>query len=148
VPIFYAMAMGVSGTGSLIFGRLFDRVGISILVPLTVVAALAAPLVFLGGFWAALAGSALWGLGMGVHESIVPAAVAPMVPPQRRASAYGLFTAGYGSSWFLGSALMGVLYDQSLPALITFSVAAELAAIPLILLVWKWRSPHERASLA
>jgi hypothetical protein len=59
---------------------------------------------------------------MGVHESIVPAAVAQMVPSQRRASAYGLFTAGYGVSWFLGSALMGVLYDQSLPALIAFSV--------------------------
>ncbi len=74
---------------------------------------------------------------MGVHESIVPAAVALMVPPQRRASAYGLFTAGYGVSWFLGSALMGILYDRSLPALIAFSVVAELIAIPLILLVRK-----------
>lgn len=137
VPIFYAIAMGVSGTGSLIFGRLFDRAGISILVPLTLITALSAPLVFLGGFWAALVGSALWGLGMGVHESIVPAAVALMVPAQRRASAYGLFTAGYGVSWFLGSALMGILYDRSLPALIAFSVVAELLAIPLILLVRK-----------
>jgi predicted MFS family arabinose efflux permease len=142
VPIFYATAMGVSGTGSLIFGRLFDRVGISILVPLTLVSALAAPLVFLGGFWAALAGSALWGLGMGVHESIMPAAVAPMAPPQRRASAYGRFTAGYGVSWFLGSALMGLLYDVSLPALIAFSVAAELAALPLLFIVTASSLPH------
>ncbi len=135
VPIFYAVAMGVSGTGSLIFGRLFDRVGISILIPLTLVSALSAPLVFLGSFWIALAGTALWGLGMGVHESIVPAAVARMAPPQRRASAYGLFTAGYGVSWFVGSALMGFLYDVSLPALIAFSVAAELAALPLLFVV-------------
>jgi len=135
VPVFYAVAMGVSGIGSLVFGRLFDRLGIVVLIPLTIIAALFAPLVFLGGFWPALIGVALWGLGMGVHESIVPAAVALMAPSQRRASAYGLFTAGYGVFWFLGSALMGVLYDASLPALIAFSVVAQLAALPALALV-------------
>jgi predicted MFS family arabinose efflux permease len=135
VPVFYAVAMGVSGTGSLVFGRLFDRMGMAALVPLTVVSALFAPLVFLGDFWAALAGMGLWGLGMGVHESIVPAAVAPMVPVQRRASAYGLFTAGYGVSWFLGSTAIGLLYAVSLPALIAFSLLCEFAAVPLLLVV-------------
>jgi MFS family permease len=133
VPLFYAIAMAVSGLGSLVFGRLFDRVGLRILLPLTVLSALFAPLCFLGGFGSALAGSALWGLGMGVHESIIPAAVALMVPAQRRPSAYGLFTAGYGLFWFLGSALIGVLYDVSIPALIVFSVAAEILAIPFFL---------------
>jgi MFS family permease len=70
--------MAVSGTGSLAFGKLFDRFGIVVLLPLTIISALATPLVFLGGFAAALIGSALWGLGMGVHESIIPAAVATM----------------------------------------------------------------------
>ena len=133
VPVFYGVAMGVSGTGSLVFGRLFDRRGLGVLVPLTLISALFAPLVFLGGFWAALAGSAVWGLGIGVHESIVPAAVAPMVPPERRASAYGLFTAGYGLFWFLGSAAIGILYDVSIPVTIAFCVALELAAIPFFL---------------
>jgi MFS family permease len=85
--VFYAVAMAVSGTGSLLFGRLFDRVGIRILIPLTLVGAAYAPLVFLGGFWPALVGVSLWGLGMGVHESIIPAAVGPMVSANRRASA-------------------------------------------------------------
>ena len=89
IPVFYAVAMAVSGTGSLVLGRIFDRAGIGILIPLTIVAAAYAPLVFLGGFWACLAGASLWGLGMGVQESIIPAAVAPMVSPDRRASAYG-----------------------------------------------------------
>jgi MFS family permease len=137
IPIFYAVAMAASGAGSLVFGKVFDRVGLSILIPLTVIASWSAPLVFLGGFWAALVGSALWGLGMGVHESVVPAAVAGMVPAQRRASAYGIFTAGYGVAWFLGSAGMGILYDVSLPALIGFSVAMELAAVPIFVLVSK-----------
>jgi MFS family permease len=137
VPIFYSVAMAVSGTGSLIFGRLFDKFGISILIPLTLLSLLFAPVVFLGGFWAALPGVALWGLGMGVHESIIPAAVATMVPANRRPSAYGLFTAVYGVCWFLGSAVMGVLYDISLPAVVVFCVAAELAAFPLFFWVRK-----------
>ena len=65
------------------------------------------------------------------------AAIAGMVSPERRGSAYGLFNAGYGLTWFMGSALMGILYDLSLPALIAFSVATQLAAVPLFLLVKK-----------
>lgn len=137
IPIFYSVAMAVSGTGSLVFGKLFDRFGISILIPLTLLSALFAPLVFLGGFWIALIGSALWGLGMGVHESIIPAAVATMVPPERRPSAYGLFTGAYGLFWFLGSAAMGVLYDHSISGVIAFCIIAELAAIPLLFKVRK-----------
>ena len=135
VPIAYSIAMGVSGTGSLVFGRLFDRFGIAILIPLTLLSALFAPLVFLGGFWPALLGAALWGLGMGVHESIVPAAVAPMVPRQRRASAYGLFTAGYGVAWFLGSVPIGILYDRSVPVMIMFCLALQFIAIPIFFAV-------------
>lgn len=135
IAVFYAVAMAVSGTGSLAFGRLFDRFGFKVLVVLTLVAALFAPLVFLGGFWTALIGAAIWGVGIGVHESIIPAAVAPMVPVQRRASAFGLFTAGYGLSWFLGSAAIGILYDASLPATIGFCVVTQLSAIPIFIIV-------------
>ncbi len=133
IAIFYAIAMAVSGTGSLVFGRLFDRFGMNVVVVLTVISALFAPLVFLGGFRLALIGAALWGLGMGAHEAIIPAAVAPMVAPERRASAFGLFTAGYGVAWFLGSALMGILYGRSLPIMIAFCVLAELVAVPFFI---------------
>lgn len=41
-----------------------------------------APLVFMGrGLVSGVIGCCLWGLGMGVQESIIPAAVAPMVGP-------------------------------------------------------------------
>lgn len=133
IPVFYSVAMAVSGTGSLVFGKLFDRFGIAVLIPLTLISTLFAPLVFLGGFWLAIIGAALWGLGMGVHESIIPAAVATMVPANRRASGYGLFTGTYGIFWFVGSAIIGVLYDHSIPAVIAFCIIVELAAIPLFL---------------
>jgi MFS family permease len=140
IAIFYAVAMAVSGTGSLIFGKLFDRFGFAVLVILTMVSALFAPLVFLGGFWAALIGAAIWGLGMGVHESIIPAAVAPMVSIRRRASAFGLFTAGYGTFWFIGSAAIGILYDLSLPAVVAFCVVTQLAAVPIFMWVGRHRA--------
>jgi predicted MFS family arabinose efflux permease len=116
-----------------VFGKLFDRFDLWILIPLTVISALATPLVFLGGFQSAFAGSALWGLGMGVHESIIPAAVATMVPQQRRPSAYGIFTAAYGIFWFAGSVVIGRLYEVSITALISFSVITQLMAIPFFL---------------
>ena len=92
-----------------------------------------APLAFLGGFWVALLGMTIWGIGMGAQESVMRAAVARMVPPDRRGSAYGVFNAGYGLAWFAGSAVLGILYDVSVRALIAFSIAAQLAAVPLFL---------------
>jgi predicted MFS family arabinose efflux permease len=133
VPVFYAVAMGASGAGSLVFGRLFDLRGIVILVPLTIVTALFAPLAFLGGTVAAFIGTVLWGIGLGVHESTMQAAVAEIVPQGRTASAYGLFNLGFGVAWFVGSAVMGILYDFSIPALVVFAVVVQLAAIPVFL---------------
>jgi hypothetical protein len=83
---------------------------------------------------------------MGAHESLIPAAVAPMVPVGRRASAFGLFTAGYGLFWFLGSASIGFLYDFSPLAAIAFCVTAEFAAVPIFL--WVARLKAVTADLA
>lgn len=140
IPVFYAVAMGVSGLGSLVFGRVFDRVGMHILIPLTMSSAVALPLIWFGNFGMSLAGVALWGLGTGVQESLIPAAVATMVPRARRTSAYGIFTAGYGISLFFGSVIIGLLYAVSLASLIAFGVIAELAAIPVLLWVARKKS--------
>jgi MFS family permease len=140
IPLLYALAMGVDALGSLALGRLFDRRGLSLLVIVPLLSAFFAPLVFLGGRGAALAGMVLWGLGMGAQGSIMRAALAEMVPPTRRASAYGLFQTVFGLFWFLGSALMGVLYETSLEGLVIFSVVAQLLALPFFLAVWRpWR---------
>jgi MFS family permease len=135
IPVLYAVAMGSAGLASLVLGRAFDRTGIGLLVPITLVSAIYAPLVFLGGTWAAVIGAAVWGVGLGAHESIVPAAVAPMVALARRASAYGLFTAGFGIAWFLGSVAIGGLLEISTGAVVVFTVAIQLAAVPLLLRV-------------
>ena len=146
VPVFYAVAMGTSGLGSLLFGRMFDRRGIVVLVPLTAITALFAPLAFLGNGTAAFFGTILWGVGLGVHESVMAAAVAQIVPAGRVASAYGLFNLGFGIAWFAGSAVMGLLYDISIPGLVIFSIVVELAAIPIFLRLR--RNPALRGAVA
>jgi MFS family permease len=133
IPIFYAVAMGTDALAALVLGALFDRTGIPVLAAVTGVSALFAPLVFGTGFYPALLGMALWGIGMGAQESIMRAAVANMAPAHRRGSAYGIFNAGYGVAWFAGSALMGLLYDRSVRYVILFSVVTQLAAVPLFL---------------
>jgi MFS family permease len=139
IPGFYAVAMGVDALSALYFGRLFDRIGLSILIVVSFLSSFFAPLVFLGGFNLALVGMALWGIGMGAQESIMRAAIAEMVPMDKRSTAYGIFNAGFGLFWFLGSALMGILYDVSIPALILFSVVMQLASVPFFFLIRKGR---------
>lgn len=143
IPIFYAVAMGVDAIAALIFGRLFDKVGVSIMIVVALLSALFAPLVFFGGFYAALVGMALWGIGLGAQESIMRAAVAIMSPVEKRGVAYGAFNTIYGVCWFLGSVLMGLLYDISIVYLVVFSMVMQLSSIPLFFVIRKITGKHD-----
>jgi MFS family permease len=137
IPVLYAIAMGVDALAALVFGRLYDRAGLSVLAVAIVLSALFAPFVFFGGFGLAILGVALWGIGMGAQESIMRAAVANMVPTDKRGTAYGIFNTGYGLFWFVGSALMGYLYDISIANLVAFSIATQIISIPILVTIKK-----------
>lgn len=131
VPLLYALAMLTDAASAFVFGWMFDRHGTASLVISTLVAAPFAIFVFLGNNVAmAVIGVVLWGIGMGAQESILKAAVTTMVPKQSRATGYGIFECCFGAAWFLGSWLLGVLYDQSLGAMVAVSVVAQLLAVP------------------
>jgi len=129
VPVLYACAMGAGGLGSLLGGRSYDRFGLKVLLPATFFIAAYAPLVFLGGFSLALIGTILWGVGIGVHETVMSAAIAQFVPAAQRARAYGKFTAIFGICWFAGSVVLGFLYDRSLTVTVWVAVLAQLLGI-------------------
>ncbi len=125
-----------SGVSALLLGRAFDARGFKVLFPAIIVAAVVAPLAFLGGSTVAVAGAVLWGIVLGVESSVLSAGVAQLVPESARARAYGTFSAVFGIAWFAGSVLLGALYDVSRPALAAVSFVAEIAAnLPLILVV-------------
>jgi predicted MFS family arabinose efflux permease len=93
-----------------------------------------APFVFLGKFFLILIGMILWGVALGAQESLLKAMLANVTSKDKRSTAFGVFDTGFGIAWFLGSAVMGILYAKSLPALIIFSVASQLAALPVFII--------------
>lgn len=134
IPILYAGAMLVDAVAALIFGYMYDKKGVKVLVLSTIISAPFSAFVFMGkSVPMVLVGVVLWGIGMGAQESILKAAVTTMVPKSSRATGYGIFECSFGIFWFLGSWLLGVLYDVSVPVMVVVSVAAQLLAIPFYL---------------
>ena len=141
IPVFYAVAMASSALAALVFGRLFDKFGGNIALLAFFISAASAPFVFLGTSFFALIGMILWGIGMGAQDSCLKAVLSEVVPSEKRSTAFGIFDTGFGVAWFAGSAIMGLLYDKSILALILFSVVLQLLALPLLAI-----ANRERAS--
>jgi MFS family permease len=137
IPLVYSGAMGIDALTALILGRMYDRKGLPVLIVTIAATAWFAPFVFSTNLGWMLAGMALWGISLGAQESVVRAVVSEMVPADRRGTGYGVFNTGFGIAWFAGSALMGFLYDRSLTAMIAFSIAAQVASLPLLYTVHK-----------
>ena len=140
IPVFFSVAMATNAVAGLVFGRLFDRLGLPVVLIAVVLAAPFAALVFLGNFYVALAGMVLWGIGFATQDALLKAIVAGLLPEGKRNLAFGLFYAGYGCGWLIGSVTTCLLYDQSLPLLVAFSVVMQLASLPLFLIAGR-RSP-------
>jgi predicted MFS family arabinose efflux permease len=133
IPVFYSAAMVTGAFASLLFGKLLDQIGQPIVLLAFLLGALFAPCVFLGGFALALVGMILWGLGLGAQDSLLKAVLVGVIPSDKRSTAFGVFDTFFGVAWFAGSAAMGLLYDKSILAVVIFSVALQLAALPFFL---------------
>jgi MFS family permease len=79
----------------------------------------------------------LFGLGMGSQESIMRALVADIAPMGCRATAYGYYNTIFGSFWFAGSVILGIIYDFSIPVMIIMSIGLQLISIPLLLMFFR-----------
>lgn len=135
IPLTYALAMGIDAIAGLGLGTLFDRWRRPVLVGGIIITACFAPLVFLNGQFTAIIGVIVWGVGMGMVESVLRASVAQLVSSEKRGWAYGLYNGVFGLAWFAGSATTGWLYDINIGAMVIFLIAAQLLAIPFL-----WRT--------
>jgi MFS family permease len=133
VPLIYAAAMGAEAVSALGSGWLFDRTKGGALLGLPFLIAAVPVLAFAGSPLIAIVGVLLWGAAGGVLDSTVKALVADLVPPPRRATAYGIFAAVQGAAAIAGGVLAGALYERSLPILI--AVVAVIQLMALILLI-------------
>jgi len=84
-----------------------------------------------------------WATGLGVQDATLRAGIAQVVSMNKRGTAFGTFNGVYGVSWFLGSALMGVLYGFSIVAVVAFGVAAQLIAAVMF---FRLRAPLAEAA--
>jgi MFS family permease len=141
IPLLLAISTAFGVVASLALGRLYDRIGLRVVLGAVFVAALFSPLVFLGGFATALVGLLLWGVGYAIQDTLLKAVVAGMLPEGKRNTAFGLFYAGYGVGWLIGSVTTGLLYAHSIPAVIGFSVGVQLASIPIFMIAGHGSNP-------
>jgi predicted MFS family arabinose efflux permease len=52
----------------------------------------------------------------------------------------GLFDATFGIAWFIGSWLMGVLYDKSIMLVVLLSAALQVLSLPIFFFVNRVRT--------
>lgn len=147
IPMLLALATAGGVVASLVFGKLYDRVGIAVVVGAVCASAMFSPLVFLGSFWVMLAGMFLWGIGYATQDTLIKALVAGVLPEGRRGTAFGVFYLGYGGGWVIGSIVMGLLYEHSRAGLIAFAMATQIASVPMFLIAARKAASvvHERA---
>jgi len=146
IPLFYAVAMAVDAVIALLIGKMYDRLktrrknekaGLMILLIIPILSMLIPAFAFSMNYMFIVMSIVVWGIVMGAHETIMRAAVADITPMKKRGTGYGIFTTTYGVALFIGSTLVGVLYDYSITFLITIFVAIEIIAILFFFLLWK-----------
>jgi MFS family permease len=128
IPLLYSGAMAVNAVTAPLFGRLFDRFGVVMLSVGTLISMLSLPLGFLGGPTAVMIGVGCWATGIGAQDAVLRSGIAQVISMNKRGSAFGAFNGVWGVMWFVGSAIMGVLYDRSITALVSFGLGLQLAA--------------------
>jgi MFS family permease len=138
IPLFYALAMGIDAIAALVIGKVYDvfkarrnneKAGLIALIVIPVFSLFIPLFVFSMKFSFALIGALIWGIVMGAHETVMKSAIADLTPLKIRGTGYGIFNTAYGLAVFIGSAITGLIYDISISAVITISVAVEIAAI-------------------
>jgi len=139
IPVLLALATAFGVIASLVLGKLYDGYGMPVLLAAVLLSAMFSPLVFFGGTAAVVAGMLLWGIGYATQDTLLKAVIAGLLPEGKRNTAFGLFYAGYGGGWLVGSIVTGLLYDQSRLGLVVFAAAAQLASLPLFLLAERRR---------
>ena len=133
LPLLYAVAMFVDAFAALLFGWMYDKYGMRVLMLSNLLAAGFVALIFMThSVTGIVLGVILWGIGMGAQESILKSAVATLVPKQNRSMGFGLFETLFGVFWFIGSWVLGILYDYSIVVMVVVSVATQLLSIPLL----------------
>ena len=114
-------------------GVLSDKIGRYSVFVIGVCCLIAADLVLgLGSsIWTVLLGVAIWGLHMGLTQSLLTTLVADTAPAHLRGTAFGIFNSVIGVAMLFASVIAGGLWDQFGPQA-TFLAGAAFATLALL----------------
>ncbi len=145
IPFLYAVAIGgIDAVVGLVIGKLYDKAkgkndnqnkGLLFLVIIPIVFAFIPIFIFSKSLLFIIAGTVFYGIGLGLQEVIMKAAVADLTPITKRSTAYGIFNIVMGLAFFIGGTVAGFLYDYSIKLVIVVMVAIELIAIPIFMIM-------------
>ncbi|MEW6086944.1 MAG: MFS transporter [bacterium] len=146
IPMFYSIAMGIDAISALIIGKIYDRLkeshnderaGLITLIIIPLFTLLIPILGFIDNVLFIVISVVLWGVVMGIHETIMKSSIADLTHFKKRGVGYGIFNTAYGLAMFFGSLLMGVLYNINVTLIILFVVGVELIAVILYFMLFR-----------
>ncbi len=132
IPLYYMIAIAVSALFALFGGKWFD---ISPKVSLyfgIVLGSISPLLLFFGTHPEIWIGISFWGIAIGMQTALFRSALAHLIPPQQRSTGYGIFGIIFGLAGFIGSALLGSLYDISIAFSAFLSLTFQLLSLLFI----------------
>lgn len=71
----------------------------------------------------------LWGVTLGVSETIMRASIADIADRSRLAIAYGIFGMLYGVSWSIGGFILTFLLQSSAPTAIGYTILTQALSL-------------------
>jgi predicted MFS family arabinose efflux permease len=74
------------------------------------------------------------GIGQVMQDMLLKAVIAGILPEGRRNLAFGLFYAGYGGGWLVGSIAAGLLYEHSRLGLVVFAMITQMVSLPIFVM--------------
>ena len=150
VPLIYFLIQGVDAPAALLSGYAYDKFGVEVLV-LPFLLSLFPPLLAMidSGLPMLIAAAAVFGLVLGMQESIYRAAVSQLSPVSSRGRAYGIFNTAYGIGFLVSGAVYGALIDSGSPFIIVaiYACLMQVVAIASLLKVRsQLKKPRENIS--
>lgn len=133
VPVILVVMNLVYAASAYPAGALSDRIGRRVLLLAGIAALLVADIVLAVSpdIATALAGTALWGLHMGLTQGLLAALIADVTPADLRGTAFGIFSFASGLMMLAASVIAGVLWDAIGPSA-TFFAGAAFTALAMI----------------
>ncbi|MEM4789716.1 MAG: MFS transporter [Ignisphaera sp.] len=133
IALLYAIAMGIDAAIAFPIGYLYDVIKfkslfIAPIATLTIAPLLAAKNVVLGYMVAVL-----WGITMGISETIMRASIADIVERDKLAIAYGVFGMLYGVSWGIGGFILTFLLQTSVELLIVYATVTQMLSLIILI---------------